>query len=152
MNIRSARPEDVGAMAALATQAPTAAHWAESSYSGLLDDKAAARISLVAEYAGAIQGVLIARIIGDECELENIVVAEGSQRHGVGSALMGALINAVRDRKAKSIFIEVRESNAAARALYETRGFSISGRRQLYYREPAEDAVLYTLALLRLAL
>ena len=147
MSIRSARPEDVGAMAALARHSPTAAHWAESSYSGLLDEKAAARISLVAENAGAIQGFLIARSIGHECELENIVVAEGSQRHGVGSALMGALINGVRDRKAKSIFLEVRESNAAARALYETCGFSISGRRQLYYREPAEHAVLYTLTL-----
>ena len=146
MNIRSARLEDVGAMVALARQAPTAAHWGESSYSGLFDDKAAARISLVAEYAGAIQGFLIARIIGDECELENIVVAERSQRHGVGSALMGALINSVCDRKAKSIFIEVRESNAAARALYETCGFSMSGRRELYYRDPQEHAVLYSLA------
>jgi ribosomal-protein-alanine N-acetyltransferase len=147
MDIRGASLEDLGAMAALARYSPTAAQWAESSYFGLFEEESAARISLVAEDAGAIQGFLIARSIGDECELENIVVAEGSQRHGVGSALIGALINAVRDRKAKSIFLEVRESNAAARVLYETCGFSMSGRRELYYRDPQEHAVLYALAL-----
>jgi [ribosomal protein S18]-alanine N-acetyltransferase len=147
MNIRDARAEDLAAMVALARGAPTAAHWADSLYAQIFEVNGASRIYLVAEDAMAIRGFLIARVIGNECELENIVVAEGSQRHGVGSALIGALINAVRDREAKSIFLEVRESNVAARALYETCGFSMSGRRDLYYNDPQEHAILYTLAL-----
>ena len=105
------------------------------------------QISLVAEDAGAVRGFLIARVAGDECELENIVVAEASQRQGLGSQLIRALIDAVRGQKAKGIFLEVRESNAAARSCYDACGFSITGRRESYYSDPAEAALLYTLAL-----
>jgi ribosomal-protein-alanine N-acetyltransferase len=147
MDIRGARQEDVGAMVALARQSPAAAHWAKSFYSGLFEEKATVRISLVAEDAGAVRGFLIARVAGDECELENIVVAEAGQRQGLGSQLIRALIDAVRGQKAKGIFLEVRESNAAARSCYHACGFSITGRRESYYSDPAEAAVLYTLAL-----
>jgi ribosomal-protein-alanine acetyltransferase len=146
MDIRGARQEDVGAMVALARQSPAAAHWAESFYSALFENNAAARISLVAANAGMVQGFLIARVAGDECELENIVVAEASQRQGLGSQLIRALIDAVRGQKAKRIFLEVRESNAAARSCYDVFGFSITGRRESYYSDPEEASLLYTLA------
>ena len=73
------------AMAALERQSPTAAHWAESFYCGLFEEGAAERISLVAEDEAKLAGFLIARVTGDECELENLVVVEGSQRRGLGS-------------------------------------------------------------------
>jgi ribosomal-protein-alanine N-acetyltransferase len=41
------------------------------------------------------------------------------------------------------VFLEVRESNAAARCFYEKAGFVQTGRRKSYYTDPAEDAVLY---------
>lgn len=100
-------------------------------------------MSLVAEDQGEMQGFVIARITGDECELENVVVAEGVQRRGLGSRLMEALMDCVRKSGAARIFLEVRESNAAAHALYEKCGFQINGRRKSYYSDPAEDAVLY---------
>jgi ribosomal-protein-alanine N-acetyltransferase len=147
MNIRVGRSEDFEAMVALGRQSPTAAHWPESFYLGLFEDGAVRRISLVVEEQGVLQGFLIARITGDECELENIVVAEAGQRRGLGSKLIRVLIDAVGERNVVSIFLEVRESNAAARALYEKCGFAIHGVRPSYYSAPAEDAVLYTLAL-----
>jgi ribosomal protein S18 acetylase RimI-like enzyme len=52
-----------------------------------------------------------------------------------------------RSRGAEEIFLEVRESNLAARRLYETSGFSESGRRQSYYQQPQEDAIVYHLGL-----
>jgi ribosomal-protein-alanine N-acetyltransferase len=61
----------------------------------------------------------------------------------MGSKLTCALVGPVRQRKVTRVFLEVRESNAAARALYEKCGFQISGRRKSYYSDPAEDAVLY---------
>jgi ribosomal-protein-alanine N-acetyltransferase len=130
-------------MAALATQSPTAAHWPESFYSGLFEEGSPARISLVAEDDGVIHGFLIARITSDECELENVVVAEGLQRSGIGSGLIHALTDSVSGWSVTRIFLEVRESNAAARALYEKCGFQLHGRRNSYYKNPAEDAVLY---------
>jgi ribosomal-protein-alanine acetyltransferase len=147
MNIRDGRAEDLGAMVALERQSPTAAHWAESFYIGLFEDGAQDRVLLVAEEEGAPRGFLLARIIGDECELENIVVAESNRRHGLGSKLIRALINAARGRDATCIFLEVRESNVTARSFYETCGFSSDGCRKSYYGDPAEDAVLYTLAM-----
>jgi ribosomal-protein-alanine N-acetyltransferase len=44
------------------------------------------------------------------------------------------------------LLLEVRQSNAAARALYAKHGFHETGRRRAYYRDPDEDAVLYALA------
>jgi [ribosomal protein S18]-alanine N-acetyltransferase len=147
MNIRVGRLEDVAAMLALERQSPAAAHWPESFYRGLFDEGAPERISLVADEDGVRRGFLIARITGDECELENVVVAESSQRRGMASRLIQELVKVARDRKAARIFLEVRESNAPARSLYEKCGFVIQGRRKSYYTTPAEDAVLYNLAL-----
>jgi [ribosomal protein S18]-alanine N-acetyltransferase len=45
------------------------------------------------------------------------------------------------------VFLEVRESNGAARALYASRGFEIAGRRSKYYRKPVEDALVLRRAL-----
>ena len=44
---------------------------------------------------------------------------------------------------AAAVFLEVRESNRAARALYEKWAFLESGRRRGYYKDPEEDAILY---------
>ena len=147
MNIRSARSQDREAMAALERQSPTAAHWAASFYVGLFDEGTAERVVLVAEDEGGVRGFLVALIVGHECELENIVVAKGNRRLGLGSKLIRALIDAVRDQKGNHIFLEVRESNVTARSLYETCGFTIGGRRKSYYKDPEDDAVLYSLTL-----
>jgi len=134
-------------MLALEQQSPTAAHWPESSYRGLFDQGARERISLIAEDDGEVAGFLIARIAGDECELENVVVSDASRRRGVASGLIRELGKLAGGRKVIRVFLEVRESNAAARALYEKCGFAIHGCRKSYYSVPAEDAIVYTLAL-----
>jgi ribosomal-protein-alanine N-acetyltransferase len=53
-----------------------------------------------------------------------------------------ALLDAAHQTKS-SVFLEVRESNAPARALYENAGFKQTGRRPSYYTSPLEDAILY---------
>jgi len=145
MNIRDARAEDLEGMMELAKCTPSAAHWPESSYSEILADGDTNRVSLVAEHGGVLQGFLLARFVGDECELENIVVAEKGR--GVGLNLIRELMNTSRDCHVNRIFLEVRESNVTARSFYEACGFLCDGRRKGYYGDPPEDAVLYTLAL-----
>ena len=76
-----------------------------------------------------------------------MVVGRHSQSQGLGSTLVHELADVARNHNATRIFLEVRESNAAARGLYEKCGFTITGRRKSYYNHPAEDAVLYTLQL-----
>jgi ribosomal-protein-alanine N-acetyltransferase len=48
-----------------------------------------------------------------------------------------------RHAQGEAIFLEVRESNAAARAFYEKLGFEQMGRRKGYYADGLEDAIIY---------
>ncbi len=145
MRFRPGIPEDIPSMIVLERQSPSAAHWSEESYRQTFQQPV--RIVLVMDDEGPIQGFLIARIAGEECELENIVVASSSQRCGLGSKLMQELIAVAKSQGATRVFLEVRESNVAARSLYEKCGFVISGRRKSYFADPVEDAALYTLTL-----
>ena len=100
----------------------------------------------MAEEAGsaALSGFLVARHMPPEWELENIVVAPAVRRIGIGKQLMDALLFQAQETNSDAIFLEVRESNTAARHLYEKLGFRENGRRKAYYSNPTEDAVLYS--------
>jgi ribosomal-protein-alanine N-acetyltransferase len=150
--IRCATPEDVAAIVALERSIPCAAHWPESTYRGIFGEEGPKRIALVAvrehgQTRGLICGFVIARVAGGDCELENIFVAPQNQHRGLGSQLIRALVAAAGHHDATRIFLEVRGSNAAARALYKKCGFAIAGHRAAYYIDPVEDAVLYALQL-----
>jgi ribosomal-protein-alanine acetyltransferase len=90
-----------------------------------------------------IEGFVVAHLIGAECEIENIVVNPQSQRRGLGKILLDELLKRVQQAGCDAVFLEVRESNRAARAFYEKCGFREVGRRVKYYAQPQEDAVLY---------
>jgi ribosomal protein S18 acetylase RimI-like enzyme len=66
---------------------------------------------------------------------------------GLGSALVGAFLEQVGLHKPPNdrlvVYLEVRESNAAARQLYEKSGLRLDIRRRAYYRLPEEDALVY---------
>lgn len=99
----------------------------------------------MAESNGRVTGFVVARIIASEWEIENISVAEESQRSGVGTRLLSGLLEQAHLCRASAVYLEVRESNAAAHALYTKTGFCPDGRRKDYYRNPDEDAILYRL-------
>ena len=156
--IRKATPDDLFSVLALESECPAAAHWSQQQYRDLLIPTHAKsrRLALVAEEGSiiysetkvaALIGFLVARHLAPEWELENIVVAPGARRQGVGKRLLEALLTAAREVNSDAVFLEVRESNLAARGLYEKFGFCQTGRRKSYYTNPLEDAVLYSLAL-----
>ncbi len=94
-----------------------------------------------------ILGFLVARHLAPEWELENLVVAPAARRQGLGQRLVHALLAMAAETNSQSVFLEVRESNAAARSLYEKTNFAQTGRRKAYYKDPAEDALLYRFSL-----
>ncbi len=96
-----------------------------------------------AAQAPGVLGFLVAQHIAPEWELENIVVAPAARRTGLGKRLLDALLTQARETNSAAVFLEVRESNTAARTLYEKAGFEQTGRRKSYYRDPVEDAILY---------
>ena len=128
-------------MKALAAHAVTAAQWSDEHYRALFA-AGPERVALVIEEE-AVVGFVVARVAGGEWELENIAVAGAARRRGLGTRLLGELLDRARARGAQAVFLEVRESNQAARALYEKWAFVESGRRRRYYRDPEEDAVVY---------
>src|SRR5206468_5375520 len=96
----------------------------------------ALRLALVVEDQSGVQGFAVARVLGREWELENILVADQAQRRGLGARLLGELVNLARSQGVESIFLEVRESNRAARALYLKCAFVENGHRKSYYQKP----------------
>ena len=66
------------------------------------------------------------------------------RRQGVGTALLKIAIMTADVNSTEFISLEVRESNAAAIALYEALGFEEMGRRKNFYRRPQEDALIMT--------
>ena len=61
--------------------------------------------------------------------------------------LLDRILQAAASFGTRSVFLEVRESNVAARKLYESRGFAVAGSRKQYHRKPAEDAIVMRRAL-----
>jgi ribosomal-protein-alanine N-acetyltransferase len=148
MLIRAAVPSDIPQMKELAEQSETAAHWSAREYEALFAPDAPKRIAIVAASPTRdVAGFVIARCADDEWEIENIVVGPEFQRQGVGGALIRELLRNVRQVAARSVLLEVRESNSAARTLYAKAGFKEEGRRRRYYTQPDEDAVLLRLTL-----
>lgn len=147
MNIRPATAADLDVILELERSTPTAAHWSQAQYDAILNaPHATERLVLIADDESGPSGFLVARSATDEWEIENVVVAESARRRGLGRKLVETLLDAARRRGARALFLEVRESNFAACALYGSCGFKQSGRRIGYYSCPTEDAILYALA------
>ncbi len=94
-------------------------------------------------------GYAVMMVILDDAHLLNLSIARAFQRQGFGKSLLGELSEIARRKAAKSLLLEVRPSNIAARGLYAGAGFLEAGIRRGYY--PAvrgrEDAIVLKLAL-----
>lgn len=159
MKIRLAIPADLPFIVETERECLTAAHWSEEQYRRLFDTSwfdpqptGPQRLVLLAEDdRGSDRGVsnptllgfLVAHHVASEWELENIAVAPTARRTGVGKRLLDELIMRARQVNSQSVFLEVRESNLAARKLYERLEFQETGRRKSYYSNPLEDAIGY---------
>jgi [ribosomal protein S18]-alanine N-acetyltransferase len=150
----------------LARESPSAPHWPQRHYEDLFaatdTRNQPQRFAWVVEAsviegryerksignnAVRVLGSLVAHKVDSEWELENIVVAAAERRKGLGSQLLKVFIAHVRAAHGISIFLEARESNHNAVALYKKLGFENAGVRKKYYANPSEDAVLYRLNL-----
>lgn len=76
--------------------------------------------------------------------INNVAVHPEHRRKGLARALLSELINYAVSLQLSFLTLEVRESNAAAIALYTAFGFKEEGRRKNYYTAPKEDAIILT--------
>ena len=139
--LRSAMPADLPVLASIHASAFEES-WSAQSLEGLMNS--AGSIALVAASGAKLFGFVLARVAADEAEILTIAVAPQFRRAGIGRELLLAAVDAVSNKGARAVFLEVSSKNAAARALYASRGFMEVGVRPAYYREkarPAQDAL-----------
>jgi ribosomal-protein-alanine N-acetyltransferase len=86
---------------------------------------------------------------GLQADVLTIAVRESRWGLGIGSALLGALIQAARERDCAEVFLEVRADNPRAHGLYLRRGFAEIGVRRGYYKPSGVDAIVMRKDLLR---
>lgn len=97
---------------------------------------------LAAEEDGRLAGYGAVCVIAGEGEIQRIAVLEEFRRQGLGRKLLDAMVAAARNRGARAMTLEVRESNEPAIKLYFSAGFRTEAQRKDYYRNPREDALI----------
>jgi ribosomal-protein-alanine N-acetyltransferase len=123
--IRPGGPGDYNAVAQIQAASPEASQWDCAGFE-----------LLVAELDGAVVAFLLWRAVADdEAEILNLAVDPAARRRGIARALIAQI-------DMPKVFLEVRESNRAAQALYVTCGFEQAGLRRDYYQQPVEAAII----------
>ena len=113
--------------------------WSESALETLLDGD---HVCLVALVDGVVAGYVGMYFVLDEGNVINVAVHPLYRRQGLARTLLRELLTISVDLGLAVLFLEVRESNESARALYVSEGWEYLGKRKNYYSHPIEDAVL----------
>lgn len=137
--VRPATAADLLRMMEIARHSATAAQWSQHQYERAFSS---GRVVMVVEEDSMVLGFIVGRGAAGEWEIENVAVTGAARRRGLGSRLLGEFLHHVRSSRAVEVFLEVRESNHAARKLYEKWAFIEAGRRKSYYQDPQEDALV----------
>lgn len=139
MTIRPLLPADAAAAAAM----DYAVHWSAADYERIARGDFPERFCLVAEEPpGRVGGLLLASVVQGDAEILNLAVEPSLRCRGIAAALIEEAAGKMAAAGAHRVWLEVRESNAPALALYHRFGFRLTGRRCQYYQEPKEDALL----------
>jgi [ribosomal protein S18]-alanine N-acetyltransferase len=139
LRIRRLAGSDLGAVMEI-ERASFSTPWRLNTFQGLI---IRADTDLLAAVRGEmLVGYAVCWTVADQAELGNVAVDPSERGAGTGRRLVEMALQTVRERGARECFLEVRESNAVARALYERLGFTTVGRRARYYTHPTEDALV----------
>ena len=136
LEIRPFSSEDIGPAAAMEA-ASQPQPWTERIFSDELSVENRAYLAADDDGLVGFGGVAVA---GDEAHITNLLVAASARRQGIGTRLMGGLVDAALRLGARHLTLEVRSSNRAARNLYARFGLAPVGLHENYYGE--DDALI----------
>jgi ribosomal-protein-alanine N-acetyltransferase len=131
ITIRPATEADLADIWNIQSQAGQAAQWNPAEY--------LSHLSVIAVIGGSTAGFAVARRTApDELEILNVAVGPPFRRRGVARRLIQEILTGYRG----TIFLEVRQSNLAARKLYHSLGFETIAVRKDYYSDSGEPAIV----------
>ena len=130
----------VDALFALEAECFGAEAWSRESVRSFVENPAVTTVYAVVE--NAVAGMASAIFVSDEAEITKVAVAPEYRRRGVARIILSELEARLSARGVHRLLLEVRETNAPARALYESAGFTVLSTRAGYYASPREDAVI----------
>lgn len=142
--IRKAIAEDADVLSVIEHECFTDP-WETPYFQGLLANPAV--YFAIAEKDGVPVAFGGMTVVVDECDIINVAVSKAVRRLGIGRAMVAHLLEICKDHGVTSAFLEHRQSNTAAAALYESFGFEPYATRKKYYSSPTEDAILRKLTL-----
>jgi ribosomal-protein-alanine N-acetyltransferase len=123
--------------------------WPASSFKYELNQNQTSRCWVAEFPAGDPEARVIAMavvwMIIDELHIATIAVLPEFRHLRVGQKLLGVILKDAVNLGAVNAFLEVRETNRAARAMYQKFGFKEVGKRPHYYSDTQEDAILMNL-------
>jgi ribosomal-protein-alanine acetyltransferase len=141
VRVRPCEPRDLLALQAILADSPEAAYWSLQAVEDVLRQSWVS--AYVSERGGEVTGFIVGRRVMDEGEILNLAVGLRKRRMGDGHALVGELLKEFERFRIVRVFLEVREFNAGAIRFYGSLGFIQVGRRDGYYREPTEAALIF---------
>ncbi len=145
--IERAGPGNMPEVMAVSDAAQDGPHWPPDAWKNFVEPSSYAGerksvILLARMLGGEVVGWLAATGIYETAELEYVLVHPRHRGKGVGRQLLEHWLAWAQRQGALEALLEVRASNVAASRLYRELGFVERGRRQSYYQDPREDAVL----------
>jgi tRNA threonylcarbamoyladenosine biosynthesis protein TsaB len=141
---RRSRPSDQARICEILADAKLSPRLVESSATAESTEVGSIVVQ-VCERAGKVVGLLQWRNLGEEVEVLDVAVAAKHRRQGNAGFLLEEFLRLIQEHGIRDVFLEVRESNLPAIALYRKFGFSTTGRRPNYYQQPDEAAILLRL-------
>lgn len=139
--LRTATVDDLDAVMALETASFGLTAWARETMAAEMASEWG-RYVVAVDGAGAVVGYVGLRAVGVEGDIQTIAVAEAARGEGLGRRLLAQAQQDARDRGVQELFLEVRDDNAPARALYASEGFVEIGVRPGYYQPEGVDAIV----------
>lgn len=143
---RPGHPEDAAAIRSIFLESNLSAP-TPGDLDRITPSRIGAILTFLCEMNHELVGVLQWRHLGEEAEILDVAVRPAHRRCGHASFLLRHFLQQAAVSSIHELFLEVRESNSPAIALYQKFGFHIAGRRRNYYRHPDESALLMNLSI-----
>jgi ribosomal-protein-alanine N-acetyltransferase len=117
--------------------------WKASTFSGEIVNRGISYpYVIVHRIFERVIGYIIYWKIQEEVQISNFAIHPDFREKGIGETVMRSVIKAIQRDGGVYVFLEVRPSNLAARALYKKLGFKVLGSKKDYYQTPMEDALI----------